>query len=272
MSRDLLGQLVRPAIRDHSDLARFTCGVTALALAGGVGADIANQLVFFIDWQTSLRSWLITATICVVVAAPIAFAFGKSHLELYQAKLAADVLSRTDSLTDLPNRRALIETTEASLPNVLALAIFDIDRFKTVNDTYGHLAGDAAIRAVARMMAADLGNLGCVARVGGEEFAVLASGVAIDELARRLIAFRDRLRATPIVVGELTIRLTVSAGVALRDDDQSFDLLYSDADRALYQAKSGGRNRIQFACAPEAPRPAAARREPSKREAAARRA
>ena len=272
MSRDLLGQLLRPVIRDARELARVAVRITLFTLALALAADVVNQLVFFVDWETCLRSWSITVTICVVVAAPISYAIGSAHLELYRAKLAAEVLSRTDSLTDLPNRRALIEMTEASLPRVLALTIFDIDRFKAVNDTYGHLAGDAAIRSVAQMMAQDLGDLGCVARVGGEEFAVLALGATTDELARRLVAFRDRLRATPILVGDFTIRVTVSGGVALRDNEQTFDQLYSEADRALYEAKFSGRNRIRFASASEPPRAAAARGEPRKREAAARRA
>ena len=103
---------------------------------------------------------------------------GSAQLELYRAKQLADTLSRTDSLTGLANRRALIEAAEATLPEVLALAIFDIDRFKAVNDTYGHLAGDAVLRSVGRMMDEELGALGRVARVGGEEFALLSWGVS----------------------------------------------------------------------------------------------
>jgi diguanylate cyclase (GGDEF)-like protein len=122
------------------------------------------------------------------------------------------------------------------------------------------------------MLAEDLGAVGCVARVGGEEFAVLASNVAIGELARRLFDFRDRLSATPIIVGKFAVRVTISAGVALRDDDQTFDRLYSEADRALYQAKAAGRNRIQFASPSQLSDALAARIEPPEREGIARRA
>ena len=225
MYRDFLGQFLSPVIRDNRELARFTIRITLFALAIALSIDVVQQLAFFVDWLTCLRTWAITVATSLVISVPISYAFGKAHFELYRAKLAADALSRTDSLTDLPNRRALIEMTEASLPRALALAIFDIDRFKAVNDTYGHLTGDAAIRCVARMMAEDLGTLGYVARVGGEEFALLASDVTIDELARRLFDFRDRLSATPIIVGKAAVRVTVSAGVALRDDDQTFDRL-----------------------------------------------
>ena len=272
MYRDFLGQFLSPVIRDNRELARFTIRITLFALAIALSIDVVQQLAFFVDWLTCLRTWAITVATSLVISVPISYAFGKAHFELYRAKLAADALSRTDSLTDLPNRRALIEMTEASLPRALALAIFDIDRFKAVNDTYGHLTGDAAIRCVARMMAEDLGTLGYVARVGGEEFALLASDVTIDELARRLFDFRDRLSATPIVVGKFAVRVTVSAGVALRDDDQTFDRLYSAADRALYQAKAGGRNRIRFASPSQLPSALAARIEPLEREGLTRRA
>ena len=272
MYRNFLGRFLSPVIRDNRELARFTIRITLFAVAIALSTDVAQQLAFFVDWPTCLRIWAITVATSLVISVPISFAFGKAHFELYRAKLAADALSRTDSLTDLPNRRALIEMTETSLPRELALAIFDIDRFKAVNDTYGHLAGDAAIRCVGRMMAEDLGPLGCVARVGGEEFAVLASDVTIGELARRLFDFRDRLSATPIIVGKFAVRVTISAGVALRDDDQTFDRLYSEADRALYQAKAAGRNRIQFASPSQLPSALAARVEPLGREGIARRA
>ena len=129
---------------------------------------------------------------------------------------------------------------------MLALTIFDIDRFKSVNDAYGHLVGDAAIRAVGRMMQEELGALGLVARIGGEEFALLTSRASLEDVVERLLAFRDRLRATPILIGDVTLRVTVSAGVALRENGDSFDRLYGLADRALYEAKAAGRNQFRF--------------------------
>jgi diguanylate cyclase (GGDEF)-like protein len=129
---------------------------------------------------------------------------------------------------------------------VLALTIFDIDRFKSVNDAYGHLVGDAAIRAVGRMMQEELGALGLIARVGGEEFALLTSRASLEDMVEGLLAFRDRLRATPILIGDVTLRVTVSAGVALRENGDGFDRLYGLADRALYEAKAAGRNQFRF--------------------------
>jgi diguanylate cyclase (GGDEF)-like protein len=237
---------MRPTIRNERELVRFVALVTAVALAFALAVDVVNQLALFENWARCLWSWSVTTAVCLVIAAPIAYSIGHTHLELFRAKELADALGRIDSLTGLSNRRALIEDAESSLAEVLALAIFDIDRFKTVNDAYGHLIGDAALRAVGRMMQEELGGVGLVARVGGEEFALLASRASLEEMVERLLTFRDRLRATPILIGDLTLRVTVSAGVALREKDDGFDRLYGLADRALYEAKAAGRNQFRF--------------------------
>ncbi len=238
--------IARPMIRNERELVRYVAVITAFVLTLALALDIVNQLTFFIDWPRCFLSWSITTTICLVVAAPTAYVTGRAHLELYRAKEIADAQGRTDSLTGLANRRALIEDAEAQLAGVLALTIFDIDRFKTVNDAYGHLVGDAALRAVGRMMQEELGALGLVARVGGEEFALLTSRASLEDMVERLLAFRDRLRATPILIDDVTLRVTVSAGVALREDGDGFDRLYGLADRALYEAKAAGRNQFRF--------------------------
>ena len=82
--------------------------------------------------------------------------------------------------------------------------------------------------------------------MGGEEFALLTSRASLEDMVERLLAFRDRLRATPILIDDVTLRVTVSAGVALRENGDGFDRLYGLADRALYEAKAAGRNQIRF--------------------------
>jgi diguanylate cyclase (GGDEF)-like protein len=242
----LFAGLARPTIRNERELANYVTLVTTFALTFALAVDVVNQLALFVDWSRCLWSWSITAGICLVVATPIAYAIGHSHLELYRAKELADAMGRTDSLTGLSNRRALIEDADSAFAEVLALTIFDIDRFKSVNDAYGHLVGDAAIRAVGRMMQQELGDLGLVARVGGEEFALLTSRASLEDMVERLLAFRDRLRSTPILIDDVTLRVTISGGVAVRENGDGFDRLYGLADRALYQAKSAGRNQYCF--------------------------
>ena len=242
----LLSGVMRPRISDERELVRYVALVTAFALAFALAVDVVNQLTFFEDWSRCLRAWSVTTVVCVVIAAPIAYSIGHTHLELFRAKELADELGRTDSLTGLSNRRALIEDADSSLAEVLALAIFDVDRFKSVNDAYGHLVGDVALRTVGRMMQEELGGVGLVARIGGEEFALLAARASLEDVVERLLIFRDRLGATPILIGDVTLRVTLSAGIALRENGDGFDRLYGLADRALYEAKAAGRNQFRF--------------------------
>ncbi len=151
-------------------------------------------------------------------------------------------LALHDPLTALPNRRALGEQLAAELESVddrrhLSAAIFDIDHFKSVNDTHGHDRGDEALVEVARRLREAFDGIGFVARTGGEEFVVLlpnhslAQATVIADLARR--AVEDAL------VSELAI--SVSAGVSCLAS--GIDLL-GNADTALYRAKHEGRNRV----------------------------
>jgi diguanylate cyclase (GGDEF)-like protein len=237
-------RVFRGSITNTRELTRYVASVTALCVAVALAVDVTNQLVFFVDWPTCLRSWTITTVLVLALAMPISRVIGKAQLELYRAKQIAEALGRTDQLTGLANRRALMEAAAVQRPEALALVIVDIDRFKRVNDSYGHLAGDEVIRSVAEAMAAELGEFGLVARVGGEEFALLAWNAPADIVEKRLSAFRERVAATPVLTEGHAVRVTISGGVAVRHAGESFDQLYSSADRALYAAKAAGRNRV----------------------------
>jgi diguanylate cyclase (GGDEF)-like protein len=237
-------RVLRGSIADESELFRYIAVITTVCVGMALAVDVANQLIFFVDWPTCFRSWTITTVLVLVLAVPISRTIGKAHLELYRAKLTAEELGRTDQLTGLPNRRALIESVDAKGFETLALVIVDIDWFKRVNDSHGHLVGDRVIRSVGQSMATALGAIGMVARVGGEEFALLSSGTSADAVAAALNHFRDELSSTPIVIGGLAIRVTISAGVAVGRKGDSFEQVYSEADRALYAAKRAGRNRV----------------------------
>jgi len=242
------------SITSERDLTRYVAWVAGLCLAGATVVNTLIEVTFDTDLGGFVRDTVSTLIIVPLLAIPIARAIGKSHLELYRAKQATDRLTYVDQLTDLPNRRAFMDAAEREKADILALVIIDVDRFKTVNDTHGHLAGDQVLRRVGRMMANALGDCGCVARIGGEEFALLGSKVPLEELLTRLIAFRESLAGTPIVVNGAALQVTVSAGVALRAHDDTFDRLFSRADRALYSAKAGGRNRIRICTPTEEPR------------------
>ncbi|WP_238193800.1 GGDEF domain-containing protein [Methylobacterium frigidaeris] len=221
------------------DLWIYTVRTTSFCISVALALDIIQQLVFFQDWPSAFRSWVITVLVVVVVAAPATRAIGKAHLTLFQA-------SQTDPLTGLLNRRALLEGVE-DRSTLMALLIVDIDHFKSVNDRHGHLVGDHVIRAVADIMQRELGAIGRIGRLGGEEFALISNDCDEDGLLRQLEIFRETIARTAVHVGSTIVSITISAGVATRRPNQSFQALYVEADQALYRAKTAGRNRIVVA-------------------------
>jgi diguanylate cyclase (GGDEF)-like protein len=171
-------------------------------------------------------------------------------------------LATRDPLTGLPNRReydrilAEEEDRARRFGHPLSLVVIDLDHFKAVNDLHGHAAGDAVLREAARRIAGAIRTVDRAARLGGEEFALIlvqTGPEAALEVARRAIAV---VAAQPIVVGDgVPLRVTASAGIAdFPTDGGTAAELFVAADRALYAAKHGGRNRaLQARAVPKAP-------------------
>lgn len=157
-------------------------------------------------------------------------------------------LADTDMLTGCLNRRALFELAGGvPSPTEVGLLLTDIDHFKRINDTHGHAAGDLALKHFAAVVMRNIRETDTLARIGGEEFAVLLPGATTD--ATRVIAERIRaaLAASPLVCEDgLVINMTVSIGVCLPETREALDLdtLLADADRRLYVAKREGRDRV----------------------------
>jgi len=240
----MLKRLFKPTIRDTRDLWRYVFTVMSVCVGAALSIDIVNQLTFFVDWPSAIRDWVLTVVEAGGLSLPISLGIGRTNLELYHAKLVAEQASRVDHLTGLLNRRALLETVAMMQPRSLALAIADIDLFKRVNDTYGHLVGDSVIAAVGKLMADELSDLGTLARVGGEEFALLTCNVPTETIEARLDAARHKISDSSVAVDGREVRVTVSIGLAAAAPGDSFEQLYGKADRALYVAKASGRNRL----------------------------
>lgn len=160
----------------------------------------------------------------------------------------------TDYLTGLPNRRTLTEigNERFALAKVqgsnLAAAVLDIDNFKAINDTYGHEDGDKALIHIAFRLQVETRKGDFIARAGGEEFVVLMTG--LEPRGAHAAAERLRLAVEQDIfsIGDEAIPLTVSIGVALYEaDDRNFADMLRRADKALYLAKSRGRNRVELA-------------------------
>jgi diguanylate cyclase (GGDEF)-like protein len=162
--------------------------------------------------------------------------------------------ARTDELTGLASRRRFSAALAAAMadPEIAARAALlslDIDEFKQVNDVHGHPAGDAVLREVARRIGEAVREQDIVARTGGEEFAVLAIGPGGDQGMRDLAErIRRSVEREPVSYGGGTLPLTISVGVALAADSGGrIDGLVDRSDRAPYEAKRTGRNRVVFA-------------------------
>jgi two-component system, cell cycle response regulator len=157
-----------------------------------------------------------------------------------------------DGLTKLFNKRYFLERLDAELKFALrhdaplSLLMLDLDHFKRINDTFGHLFGDTVLSTVATTLSRAARNEDVVARFGGEEFAVLLRAIPVDGALQMADRLRRLIEATPIKTDGQEIHATVSVGVAGYPALQARtpDELLEAADKALYRAKGGGRNRV----------------------------
>lgn len=154
--------------------------------------------------------------------------------------------ARTDPLTGLMNRRALFDIYEGrKIGPFIVVAAFDLDHFKSVNDTHGHAVGDQVLERFARIMLATKRQNDLAVRLGGEEFALVMSRTTMDQGEEVAESIRLQLAATTIETDEGELCCTVSVGLASGDKfGSTFAQVLRAADAALYQAKSTGRDRI----------------------------
>jgi two-component system cell cycle response regulator len=156
----------------------------------------------------------------------------------------------TDGLTGMQNRRyfddALKEylTEFRRIQKPLGLMIFDLDHFKQVNDTHGHDVGDEVLRSVASTLRDMTRYHDVVARLGGEEFAVVAPNMTEDQLFKLAERIRKAIAMQTVQAGNVKLKVTTSVGMATWDGKETGEDFYRRADKQLYQAKRQGRNRV----------------------------
>jgi two-component system cell cycle response regulator len=171
----------------------------------------------------------------------------------YQERLRADLqrsleLAVTDSLTGLRNRRYVTRHLEGLLrAGGATLLMIDVDRFKSVNDTYGHAFGDAVLKEVAERLRLHLRAVDVVARFGGEEFVVAMAPQPDDDAEMVAERLRISICGTPVQIGDRALEMSISIGVAVGVPNCTVDELAATADVALYRAKAKGRNRVELA-------------------------
>jgi len=182
------------------------------------------------------------------------FAFLRDISDLINLQEKLRCQATIDELTGLLNRRSYIERTEIVFnksirhKQPLTLMMLDIDYFKKINDKYGHLVGDITLKVFSNGVAKLIRTEDILARVGGEEFIIVMENLSMDSALTLAERIRLEVENMLIKASEHKIKLTVSIGLASRkSDDHSLELLQHRCDKALYQAKNSGRNRVEFA-------------------------
>jgi len=175
--------------------------------------------------------------------------------KLLNAQKALRKQATHDPLTELFNRGAILDVLTKELSRVqreqksISVILADIDHFKHINDTFGHRAGDAALKEVSHRMLENLRSYDSVGRYGGEEFLIVLPGLDEHSALGRADKFRLSVAQTPVPIEEQAIPITISVGIAVvgPGDDLHPERLVHRADEAMYEAKNTGRNRVVLA-------------------------
>lgn len=175
--------------------------------------------------------------------------------QFMQTKLELEIQSNMDALVGIGNRRWLLGKAESLLgrpPNEWSpttIALIDLDGFKSVNDTCGHAAGDEVLKQLGEILTTHSRPSDLVGRLGGDEFCVIFLRCGVDEAAAAVERMRTALAGTDLAA-KYGVPVSISAGLTSRaDDDEDLDDTLARADKALYEAKASGRNRVHIAAA-----------------------
>jgi diguanylate cyclase (GGDEF)-like protein len=244
------------ALRMTSQQATIAWTLTAMGLAPIfllTSTPIGMPVATYIERLAAMLCYVLTIGQCAFVGL-----YGSSlrkmlynrSFELKEANKRIEELAELDELTGSLNRRSVMRTLDSEISRAhrnkaaCSIALIDLDWFKRINDTHGHPTGDEVLRTFAITVFANIRSFDRFGRFGGEEFLLVLPDTPQDTAATIL----DRLRA---IIADLDwsafspgMRVTVSAGVTALRPEESPDALLARADRALYEAKAGGRNRI----------------------------
>jgi diguanylate cyclase (GGDEF)-like protein len=243
---------LRPVSAAMLQTAAYFCFFYALGLTqGNPQVLLSNRLngiaACVMGWALSVMLWRKFCTLSLQQAQ-----LEKANVELQTKQRELERLTRLDGLTGLFNRNTFVELTRQELDRAqrqgsdTALLLLDLDHFKRVNDTWGHPAGDAVLRNVAGVASRTVRSTDLVGRLGGEEFIVLLPSTSLEAARKIAEKLRQRLEASPTPWAPSPVTLTASIGVSGTTalEKRNFDSLYTEADKALYLAKTRGRNRV----------------------------
>jgi diguanylate cyclase (GGDEF)-like protein len=204
-----------------------------------------------------LSSLIFTVTIMAIIFGFILILLLKGTDKLKMAHEQMENLASIDGLTNLFNRRTLMSRTDEEFARIkriedsdtdiatIGLLLIDIDHFKNINDTHGHLVGDEILKQLSKRILTNVRQYDIVGRYGGEEFLVIIPGLNINGSNQTANKIWSIIRDTPFIINDKSINITVSIGVScLTPDDADIDDAIKRADDQLYKAKNDGRDRI----------------------------
>jgi diguanylate cyclase (GGDEF)-like protein len=240
-------------ISSYRGAARISAAFIIAAEAASLtfGEAVARLIGQPADWKHYVLSVVIPLILVPLIVVPLVGVI--LRLNILRAEMSK--LAGTDVLTGLMNRRAFFEECARSLASGstgTAMMMIDVDRFKLFNDTHGHDAGDAVLATMARTLTNTLllvtDGVGAageshLARIGGEEFALLVTRISPERAERLAAAICAQVRATPCRHRGNELQATVSIGLALGSGAETVEQLLKAADTAVYEAKHAGRDR-----------------------------
>lgn len=232
-----------------------------------LGAEFIHQFSYFLDLSGSDTSTAIVSIVFLLVVGIIHrwqqerqrrtfYALNNTlvdlHLELENANEQLEKLAHTDALTGLANRREydrflhIEDHRSKRTKRNYALAIIDIDHFKLINDTHGHAVGDLVLTRLAMAFTDNSRGYELVARIGGDEFAIIVSEIGDEQIVAKLNSLRKIIQNTNFEdIGD-GLSCTISIGIAISSVEKSIAEIQKAADQALYRAKDNGRNQVIF--------------------------
>lgn len=227
----------------------ITSSVNLEQLRASLNNSIDGLMSLLNDFQTRTRNSLLAMNRRQQELSQHLDALQEDNHRLIKQVTQEREIARRDPLTQLPNRQGFDQRLEQEIARSdrygqpLSVALIDVDHFKNVNDQFGHLAGDRVLRILAKEMHSQLRKTDFLARYGGEEFVILLPEADLDNARIAVEKMRQHISQCPFHFQDDPVQITISAGIALRQADETIEHWLHRADQALYRSKEAGRNR-----------------------------
>lgn len=255
---DIQGKICWQVLQKDQDSPCTFCTNKKLLKNDGAPADVyvwEFQNTFNNRWyqcRDQAITWIDGRTVRMEIATDITI-LKNSEQKLLAAKTLAEERASQDELTSINNRRAFFEQGKQLFKQAkryqhpISVMMVDIDHFKNINDNHGHSVGDSVLKTIAQILKKTIREVDILARIGGEEFAIILPHTAIEEASNLAERIRQRIEAERIQHNTLQINITASFGIAAcMAEGNDLEKMLTKADDALYIAKKKGRNQVKI--------------------------